>query len=94
MAGHLPLATTEFHSRLAAEFKNDLFLQTSEFYVRIKAEGFEGSFQRLTEEYSMSEETGVKESHIFFYVGNEKNEEYFEIHLDDKFEILQVYLVM
>ena len=94
MAGHLTLTATTFHSRLAEEFKNDLFLQTSNFYDRVKAEGFEGTFQRLTSEYSMVEETGVKESHIFFYVGNEQNEEYFEIHLDEEFKIIQVYLVM
>jgi hypothetical protein len=42
----------------------------------------------------MFEETGLEDSHIFFYCGNEMNDEYFEVHLDEKLKINQVYLVM
>ena len=94
MAGHLPLATTNFHVKLVEEFKNNRTLQTAKFFDRIRVEGFEGYFQRLTNEYNMDEETGLKDSHILFYCGNEQNDEYFEVHLDERLKINQVYLVM
>ena len=94
MAGHLPLVATDFHIKLVEEFKNNLTLQRAKFFDRIKIEGYEGYFQRLTDEYNMDEETGLKDSHIFFYCGNEKNDEYFEIHLDERLKVNQVYLVM
>jgi hypothetical protein len=94
MAGHLPLVTTDFHVKLVEEFKNNRALQTAKFFDRIRIKGFEGYFQRLPQEYDMFEETGLKDSHIFFYCGNEMNDEYFEVHLDEKLKINQVYLVM
>lgn len=94
MAGHLPLVTTDFHVKLVEEFKNNTTLQTAKFFHRIRVEGFEGYFQRLTKEYDMFEETGLEDTHIFFYCGNEMNDEYFEIHLDFYLKINQVYLVM
>ena len=95
MAGHLPLVTTDFHVKLVEEFKNSRNLQTAKFYDKIRTEGFEGYFQRLpTNEYRMDEETGLRDSDIFFYCGNEMNDEYFEIHLDNRLKINQVYLVM
>ena len=94
MAGHLPLVTTDFHVKLVEEFKNNRNLQTSKFFDRVRVEGFEGFFQRLTNEYNMVEETGLEYSHIFFYCGNEQDDEYFEVHLDERLKINQVYLVM
>jgi len=94
MAGHLPLVTTDFHVKLVEEFKNNKTLQTARFFDRIRIKGFEGYFQRLPEAYDMFEETGLEDSHIFFYCGNEMNDEYFEVHLDEKLKINQVYLVM
>jgi hypothetical protein len=94
MAGHLPLVTTDFHVKLVEEFKNNRELQTAKFFDRIKIDGYEGYFQRLPNDYNMNEETGLTDSHIFFYCGNEMNDEYFEIHLDFYLKINQVYLVM
>jgi hypothetical protein len=94
MAGHLPLMTTDFHVKLVEEFKNNRTLQTNKFFDRLRIEGFEGYFQRLPMEYNMNDETGLVDSHIFFYCGNEMNDEYFEIHLDERLKINQVYLVM
>jgi hypothetical protein len=42
----------------------------------------------------MDEETGLEDSHIFFYCGNVNKDEYFEVHLDKDLKINQVYLVM
>lgn len=94
MAGHLPLVTTDFHVKLVEEFKNNKQLQTNEFFDRLRIEGFEGYFQRLPMDYNMNEETGLEDSHIFFYCGNEMNDEYFEVHLDERLKINQIYLVM
>jgi hypothetical protein len=94
MAGHLPLVTTDFHVKLVEEFKNNRTLQMAPLFERIRVEGFEGFFQRLTDEYNMDEETGLEDSHIFFYCGNTKKDEYFEVHLDKDLKINQVYLVM
>jgi hypothetical protein len=94
MAGHLPLVTTNFHVKLVEEFKNNRTLQVAPLFVKVRVEGFEGYFQRLPEAYNMFEETGLEDSHIFFYCGNEMNDEYFEIHLDFYLKINQVYLVM
>lgn len=94
MAGHLPLVTTDFHIKLVEEFKNNKTLQTAPFFDRVRVEGFEGYFQRLPEAYDMFEETGLEDSHIFFYCGNEQNDEYFEVHLNERLKINQIYLVM
>jgi hypothetical protein len=94
MAGHLPLVTTDFHVQLVEEFKNNKVLQNANVFDKIKVDGYEGFFQRLSNDYNMDEETGLTDSHIFFYCGNEKNDEYFEIHLDFYLKINQVYLVM
>jgi hypothetical protein len=95
MAGHLPLVTTDFHVKLVEEFKNNRELQTAKFFDRIKIDGYEGFFQRLPNDYNMDEETGLTDSHIFFYCGIEDNDNYnFEIHLDFYLKINQVYLVM
>jgi len=94
MAGHLPLVTTDFHVKLVEEFKNNRQLQTNKFFDKLRINGFEGYFQRLPMEYNMNDETGLIDSHIFFYCGNYMDDEYFEIHLDEKLKINQVYLVM
>lgn len=94
MAGHLPLMTTDFHVKLVEEIKSNRKLQTSNFFDRVKIKGFKGYFQRLPLDYNMNEETGLIDEHIFFYCGDEMNDEYFEIHLDNKLKINQVYLVM
>jgi hypothetical protein len=94
MAGHLALVTTDFHVKLVEEFKNNRELQSAPLFEKVMVVGFEGYFQRLPEAYDMFDETGLEDSHIFFYCGNEMNDEYFEIHLNDKLKINQVYLVM
>jgi len=94
MAGHLPLVLTNFHIELVEEFKKNFRLQRAKFFDRIKVKGFKGYFQKLPLEYNMDDETGLKDSHIFFFCGNELNDEYFEIHLDDRLKINIVYLVM
>ena len=94
MAGHLPLIATDLHIKLVEEFKNNRTLQTSKFYDRVKVKGYKGYFQRLPLDYKMDEETGLVDSHIFFYCGDEQNDEYFEVHLDEKLKINQIYLVM
>ena len=95
MAGHLPLQIIDFHIKLVEEFKNNRELQTAPFYDRIKVNGFEGYFQRLpTDEYNMDEETGLVDDQVFFFCGNEAEDEYFEIHLNDRLKVNQVYLVM
>lgn len=94
MAGHLPLVLTDFHIKLVEEFKKNIPLQTSPFFDRVRIPEFGGYFQRLPLEYNMDEETGLNDSYIFFYCGNEQEDEYFEIHLDELFKINKVYLVM
>jgi len=94
MAGHLPLVTTKFHMRLVDEFKNNKQLQTIKFFDKLRINGFEGYFQRLPMEYNMNDETGLIDTYIFFYCGNEMDNEYFEIHMDERLKINQVYLVM
>jgi len=94
MAGHLPVATTKLHTKLVEEFKGNNILREAEPFKTVRVEGFEGFFQRLTDEYNMDEETGLEDSHIFFYCGNTKKDEYFEVHLDKDLKINQVYLVM
>lgn len=94
MAGHLPLKTTNLHLKLVKEFKSNRELQTAAFFDRVEVDGFEGYFQRLPNKYNMDEETGLVDSQIFFFSGKQQEDEYFEIHLDNKMKINQVYLVM
>jgi len=94
MAGHLPLKVTNLHLKLVKEFKKNVRLQNAKFFDRFNVYGFVGYFQRLPDEYKMDEETGLKDCHIFFYCGDEQKDEYFEIHLDNKMKVNQVYLVM
>jgi hypothetical protein len=95
MAGHLPIATKRRHLRLIKEFRNNEEIQNAPFYRRVKVEGVNGYFQRLPVlGYNMDEEHGKKDFEIFFFCGNEQNNEYFEIHLNEEFKINQVYLVM
>ena len=94
MAGHLPIPTTKKHLRLIKEFKTNETLRTAPLFDKVKVEGINGYFQRLPEAYDMFEETGKEDTYIFFYVGDESKDEYFEIHLDEKFKVNQIYLVM
>ena len=95
MAGHLPLVTTDFHVKLVEEFKNNRTLQMAPLFERIRVEGFEGYFQKLpVSEYLMDEEHGKTDKYVLFFYKLTDDQYSYEVHLDEKLNVNEVYLVM
>ena len=94
MAGHLPIATKEFHRGLVRLLKSITPIKEIREFGKVKFEGGEGQyFMRLSKEYVMDEEHGLVDDEIISFVDLSKDH-ILEIHLDKDEKINQVYLVM
>ncbi len=92
MAGHLPIPTTRFHKGIVNSFKNKHDIKTVKFFERFPTtDNIFPYVQRLTSDYRMDEDHGLIDDEIIAY---SKQDKIFEIHLDNKGKINQVYLVM
>jgi hypothetical protein len=92
MAGHLPIVTTEFHRGLVKLLKSMKPIKEAKEFDKIKVSD-KRYFMRLSKEYAMDEEHGLVDDEIISFVDLDKDH-ILEIHLSEKTEINQVYLVM
>jgi hypothetical protein len=94
MAGHLPIATKEFHRALVKLLKSIKPIKELKEFDRVKFEGGQGQFfMRLSKDYAMDEEHGMVDDEIISFSDLSKDH-VIEIHLDHEENINQVYKVM
>jgi hypothetical protein len=92
MAGHLPIATKEFHRGLVKLFKSIKPIKEAKEFDKVKFND-KKYFMRLSKDYEMNEEHGLIDDEIISFVDLDKDH-ILEIHLDKDEKINQVYLVM
>jgi hypothetical protein len=92
MAGHLPIATKEFHRGLLRLFKSIIPIKEAKEFNKIKFND-QKWFMRLSKDYAMDEEHGLVDDEVFSFIDLSKDH-ILEFHLNGEGEINQVYLVM
>ena len=92
MAGHLPIATKEFHRELVKLFKSMKPIKEAKEFDKVKFND-KKYFMRLSKDYEMNEEHGLIDDEIISFVDLDKDH-ILEIHLDKNEKINKVYLVM
>ena len=93
MAGHLPIKTTVRLKNICNKFLRDWDLKRILFFKKYKVEGIDGYFQRLTSDYKMDEEHGLRDEDVFSF--SPRHGEYiYEFHIDKDKNINQVYKVL
>jgi hypothetical protein len=92
MAGHLPIATKEFHRGLVKLMKSMKPIKETKEFDKVKFND-KKYFMRLSKDYEMNGEHGLVDDEIISFVDLDKDH-ILEIHLDKDEKINQVYLVM
>jgi hypothetical protein len=92
MAGHLPIATTDFHLGLVKLMKSMKPIKETKEFDKVKFND-KKYFMRLSKDYAMDEEHGLVDDEIVSFVDLDKDH-ILEIHLNKDENINQVYLVM
>jgi hypothetical protein len=92
MAGHLPIATKEFHRGLVKLMKSMKPIKETKEFDKVKFND-KKYFMRLSKDYEMNDEHGLVDDEIISFVDLDKDH-ILEIHLDKDEKINQVYLVI